>query len=497
MVLDLISRAIARLVDEVTELKEEVVRDAREGALGRTLRAFRGEEVEVEIPGEEETQTIEIQDISENFADEFGGLLGELPEEAQETILDSFRREELEDRENVRDQLQDAEGAALALGLGGIGANLAIEATGKGELESQQFITSQILTAVALEDILGAEIGVTMQEAVIPMLEQEINEEQRRKQVDLQDAIEQQLRNKDADEDYLDGLGTYGIRPEEVGILEEVALQQIEFEELLETPAELGKIVPPEVLEAELDRAGYAEETKEFLRETAEVLPESARTYQELLRTEELVRSLDTLAQDGVVSPEEALETIPDQVEANDQAFLDRFDLLRDLPAGSPSGADFEKSFHQGYIDLAQLRDRLDQTEYPTGDFEEVLRTVVRDEIDGDLQESLALGLLSEAQYGELMDFVGLDAETQAALIAGQDLGDVAESRLQEAAPAGDRPVSAIPGIGQSRSTALEAVGIQTFGDLAGSDADTVADAAQVSPETAQEFIDLATQASG
>jgi hypothetical protein len=449
-------------------------------------------------------------------ADEVAAVIVDLVEEG---IIDDLEDEGEITPENVEAIADSTEGAATSVLLGLGLAGSAIEASSLGQVDQHQEYITQAVAALGVGDVTGTELEARLEEGIKPAQEARVGKEHRAKFVNLQDAVEYALRNKENDTSWLTGSGApadvvdkigsnepvnpenlveeWGIRDDQLDILEAVALQQIEFEELLETPAELGKVVPPEVLEAELDRAGYAEETKEFLQETAEVLPESARTYQELLRTEELVRSLDTLAQDGIGSPEAALETIPDQVEADDQAFIDRFQLLRDLPAGSPSGADFEKSFHQGYIDLAALRDRLDQTEYPTGDFEAVLRTVVRDEIDGDLQESLALGLISEAQYGEYMDFVGLDAETQAALVAGQDLGDVADSRLQEAAPAGDRPVSAIPGIGQSRSTALEAVGIETFGDLAGADPETVAQAAQVSPETAQEFIDLAVQASG
>jgi len=491
------------LFSAVTALiKRELTIDIQGGQIvvqaGEAAEAEREEDDSDQFISEEDVQ--ELRDAKDRESPVEGAIeevFGRLADQAADQIREEITEKDLTEPGKPEEALRDAQGTALAEAGAVITTQTLLESTSLGQVDSFETPIAEILSFAAIDGVFGQAIQAEIEEALLPALEAEINAANRTKFADINDVIERNLRNKESDDGYTEDLGTYGIREEDVPILEEVAIQQIEFEELLETPAELGKVVPPEVLEAELDRAGYAEPTKEFLQETAEVLPESARTYQELLRTEELVRSLDTLAQDGVVSPEAALETIPDQVEADDQAFIDRFQLLRDLPAGSPSGADFEKSFHQGYIDLAQLRDRLDQTEYPTGDFEEVLRTVVRDEIDGDLQESLALGLISEAQYGEYMDFVGLDAETQAALVAGQDLGDVADSRLQEAAPAGDRPVSAIPGIGQSRATALEAVGIQTFGDLAGADPQAVADAAQVSPETAQEFIDLATQASG
>jgi hypothetical protein len=284
----------------------------------------------------------------------FGGTFDTLEDEIDEELTER----DLTEAGNAEKSLNDAEGTALAEATAVIGAQTFLESLSLGQVDSFETPVAEILSFLALDDLVGTRVGVTMEQAVLPALEADINAQNRTKFADLQDVIEANLRNKDSDTGWTEDLATYGIREDDVEILEEVALEQIEFEELLETPAELGKVVPQEVVEAELDRAGYAEETKEFLAETADLLPESARTYQELLRTEALVQSLDTLATDGVVSPEEALDTIPDDVEANDQAFLDRFALLRDLPAGAPSGTDFEGAFASGYLDLEEFRAR-------------------------------------------------------------------------------------------------------------------------------------------
>jgi len=483
---------VARLL-----IERELTIDIQGGQIvvkgGEAAEAEQREDASDQFISEEDVQ--ELRDAKDRESPVEGAIeevFGRLADQAADQIREEITEKDLTEPGKPEEALRDAQGTALAEAGTVITAQTLLEATSLGQVDSFETPIAEILSFADIDGVFGQAIQAEIEEALLPALEAEINAANRTKFADINDVIERNLRNKESDDGYTEDLGTYGIREEDVPILEEVAIQQIEFEELLETPAELGKVVPPEVLEAELDRAGYAEETKEFLSETADLLPESARTYQELLRTEELVQSLDTLAQDGVVSPTEALETIPDDVEARDQAFLDRFALLRDLPAGSPSGSDFEGAFASGYLDLDELRDRLDQTDYPTDQYEDVLKKQVLDELDGDLQTALGLGLVSEGQFSDYAEFAGLDDQTIEALLAGQALDDVAQRRLQETADPASRPVRTLSGVGESRGAGLRAAGIETVADMAGADPETVAEAAQVSPETAAQFIDQA-----
>jgi hypothetical protein len=421
--------------------------------------------------------------------DEIAGALVELVEGF---ITDDIREFGQLDPDNVDDIVDATEGrAATILALGGsIGA--AIEAAGLGQLEAPQELILQSLAGLGVNDVTGFELETRLQEGIQPALEARINRQHRAKFADIQDVIEQNLRNKDSDTGYTEDLATYGIRPEDVPVLEEVALQQIEFEELLETPAELGKIVPQDVLNAELDRAGYAEPTKDFLRDTANALERSARSYQELLVTEESVQSLDTLAENGVLEPAEAEELIPSEVEADPQAFRERFRILRDLPAGAPSGTDFEGAFASGYLSLEEFREELDQTDYDTEQYEEVLKKQVLDELDGDLQTALGIGLIEPGTYSDYAEFAEVPDPIIDALLRGQSLDDLATAELQQETDPGALPARSLSGIGGNRGAGLEAQGIETVRDVAEANRETIAEAIQVSPETAAEFIQQA-----
>jgi len=229
----------------------------------------------------------------------FLSLLGELPEESQEVILEPLDAETVENPSDVREALQEAEGGAVAQAATFLAGNLGIEIAGLTQLESHQFVTSQVLTFLALEDVLGKELETTITEGVEPLLEQQINEEYRSKQADLADVVEQQLRSKDSDVGYLNDLARYGIKEEDVPVLEEAAISEVGPEELIETPAEAGVLPDEETLQAELDRAGISEDAKEVFLETVAQLPRTTRLYEEATTAEELVRQLDAQVQSG------------------------------------------------------------------------------------------------------------------------------------------------------------------------------------------------------
>ncbi len=429
---------------------------------------------------------------AERLVDQFAG---EIFDAAEDEVIEPLAERGTLTPDNVEGAIDDAEGNAIQLALTALTSVSALEIAGGTQLETHEEMITEAMTLLALEDVLGANHQMWFEKGVAPALEARVARETRSEYVDLQDAVEQQLRNKDSDDGYLSGLGTYGIRPDQVPILEEVAINDMEFEELIETPAELGLVVPDDVLEDELDRSGYAEPTKAFLSQVNDEISRSNRVWEERTAVEPLVQELETLVADEEISADVAVDLLPDEAEIAEDALRDRFANLQTVPAGSPTRSQIENSFAAGYTDLATLRERLERLEYDTEEYDDVVRETVLSELEGGLQEALAMGLITEAQYGEYMDFAGINEQAQQALMAGQSFGDIVDSQLGGTAGGGSQPVAVIPGIGQSRSTALNAIGIETLADLAQADPEAVADAAQVSPETAEDWISLAQQA--
>jgi len=424
-----------------------------------------------------------------------------LVEDIERDIIEPLRQEGQLTPDNVANRARGnpgpvdrLEGEAASF-LAGVGVSATIvEAVGLGQLETHSEFLTQALAGLSITDVTGLELETRVSEGIQPALNARINRQHRAKFADLQDAIEQDLRNKDSDTGYIDDIATYGIRPDDVGILEEVALNAMEFEELIETPAELGLVVPDSILEAELDRSGYAEPTKEFLSQVNGRIRESARSYQELIRTEELVSDLDTLVEQGVIEPVDAAELVSEQSPADRGELQARFVQKRDQPAGAPSQTETVDAFVRGYRERGELRQAVDQREFPLEDFEPELRAALVDELDGSLQESVALGLLEPEAYGQLADDLGLSDEAVQALLAGQSFGDIVSSQLTQQADPETTGPQVILDIGPARASALEANGIETVAELAQASPDAVADAAGVSPETAAEFILRARQ---
>lgn len=492
MVFDTIGQAFARLVDSVTEAAEGLLTRQDEQGIENLRRLVEEGEVDVVNPetGERETVQIDPDDVDPSGA--IVSLLGEIPEESQELLIQELQPDDLEGAEAIRQSIQEAEGAAVGQAAAVITGMLGIEALGAGQIESHQFAVSQILTFLALEDILGLELETTVAEGVRPRLNQEINAEYRSKQVNLQDRVEADLRNKDADTGWLGDISRYGIKPEQVSLLEEVAIQALEPEELLETPIEYGVIPDRDVVAENLDRAGVSEGTKELFLEIVDNAPRVTATYEERTVAEELVNQLDSLTSERELTPGEAAARLPPEVAEAEGALRERFELLRDLPAGSPSQAEVERSLTAGYTDLATFRERLTAREFPAEQYDDVVRGILLDELDGDLQEAVGLGLLEEGTFSDLAEEAGLDDETIELLLQGQSFTDIAAARLEEATPPSSRSVRTIVGIGESRGASLSATGIETVADLAGADPEAVAQAAGVSPAVAAEFIQRA-----
>jgi hypothetical protein len=468
-----------------------------------------------ELDDEQATQIIAQTFEEVTPADEVAGVLVDLLEEF--VVSELSQTGELTP-ENVEAAVDETEGAATAVLLGlGLAAS-AVEAATFGQVDKHQEWISQAIVGLGVDDVTGTELEARKTEGVMPALEAKVGKEHRSKFVNLQDAVEYALRNKTNDEEWLTASGAttdvvdkvgsnqpvnrenlveeWGIRDDQIDILEQVSLEAMEFEELIETPAELGLIVPDDLLDDVLDLAGYPEELKDFLRQVPQEIPRSTRAYEERTTAEELVSKLDTLVSEGELEPAGAEALLPDEVDVASDALRDRWEILSDVPKGTPSRAQLEGSFSRGYIDLRELRTILNQAEYDTSEYEGVLKSAVLDELDGDLQEAVALGLVSETQYTDLCQFVGLDQQATDQLLQGKSLGDITEARLKEQTAPSERSVGAIQGIGQSRSTSLETVGIETIAQLAQADVANVAETTNVSTETAENWIRLAREVS-
>jgi hypothetical protein len=443
--------------------------------------------------------------------DEAGTILAELGEE---TITGDLREVGAITAENSREVADETEGNALALLLGLASAGGALEAASLGQIDEHQEYLTQALVGLGVDDVTGKELEARMSEGLEPALQAQMSKEHRAKFVNLQDAVEYALRRKQGDRDYLSPANApadvqrligsnqpenpenlieeWGIRDDNLEILEETAINSMEFEELIETPSELGLIVPDDVLEAELDRAGYSEATKSFLSKVNNRIDRSARAYDQLLVTEELVSQLDTLVQEGVLEPEAAVARVPEQVPVDGDALRERFVLLQEQEAGAPSQSELEDAFTLGQITPEQFRSGLSQREFPVRDFEGVYSALVLGEADGQLRTAVGLGLMNEADYVDLLTEAGLDEQTVEQLLQGQDLDKIALKRLQETEGRGSGALEGLPQIGEERASLLRSAGLESVDAVATADPEIVADALAVSPEFAARLIQAA-----
>jgi hypothetical protein len=418
--------------------------------------------------------------------DEAVGLFVDFTEEF---VLSAINDEGQIDPDNVERLADDIEGGAATV----IGAVLTLAAVTEtataGQVDETQAQLAQAVAGLGIDDVTGFELTRRMEEGLTPAMDRKVRADARSKQVDLNDRVEEGLRTKDSDTGWLPDVAEYGIQPSDESTLETVAINDMEFEELIETPAELGLVVPDRILQAELDRSGYAEPTKDFLQQTNDRIRRSARVYQELIRTEDLVSALDTLVEDEELSPQEAVNLFPDDTEVDQQALRERFRLLQQPPTGAPSRSQVESSFARGYTNRSTLEARLDRLSYDVDEYGDVVRATVLDELDGDLQEAVALGLVSEGRFSDLAEFAGVDDQAIELLLQGASFGDIASRRLAQTDTGGDRGLRTLSGIGESRAALLRDVGLETVAELAQADPQELAQAAGLAVETADRLI--------
>ena len=228
------------------------------------------------------------------------------------------------------------------------------------------------------------------------------------------------------------------------------------------------------------------------MRQVIDRIPQSTRVYQELIRTEDLVTQLDTLVEEEEITPLEALNIFPSDTEVDNNELLRRWELLQSVPAGAPTRSLIEDSFAYGLTSRQEFVDRLERLEYNTTEYDDVVQATILNDLDGRLQDALAYGLISEVRYAEIAEQAGVDDQAIDKLLQGESASAILKSRQVTSVPPAERSVGTIVGIGESRQRALEAVDIATVGALAAADVETVAENAQVSQETAQQWVDAA-----
>jgi predicted flap endonuclease-1-like 5' DNA nuclease len=434
----------------------------------------------------------EVEEASEPIREDFERLVGEGFDEIEDDILENIQSEGQITPENIEEAVNDAEGAAIEKVFATTAASLLGEIAGGTQVETHQLFLSQLVSLLGAEAIVGSRSGVEFSEAVEPALQQKVNARARAKQADLQDVVEQQLRSKDQDTGYLGDLARYGIKEEDVPVLEEAAISEVGPEELIETPAEAGVLPDEETLQAELDRAGISEDAKEVFLETVAQLPRTTRLYEEATTAEELVRQFDAQVQSGETTPEEATRALPDDVDEARDALRERFELLAANASDPPSDSDTLGHLSRGIIGLQTAGQELSN---PGRDDSETTRLLVEEilsELDGDLRTALGLGQIDEAAFSELASVAGVDQDAVNSLLEGDDLDEIALRRLQDSQDPTGQSVESIIGIGDARGSALAARGFATVGDLAGADPEEVADIAQVTVDTARGFVEAA-----
>jgi len=419
-------------------------------------------------------------------------FLGDVTEQIETDLTEEFRQGDYIEPDGVEDRVNAAEADAVSYAIGNIVSSLVIELAGLTQLESHQFGLAQITSFLALEDLVGSELAMYMEKGVNPALEARVARETRSEYASLQDAIEQQLRNKEDDEGWLTGIGTYGIRPDNVPILEEVAIGEIEPEELIEEPVQFGVIPDRSTVEAELDRAGLAEDAKDLYLEVVDAMPRSADLWEQRTATEPVVSELDKLVNDGEVSPAEASNYVPAEAEDASQALQDRWRNVEQLPNEAPTRSQLESWFGWGLINRRSLYEGLERTDVDPEKYPAIMGENILSELDGDLRTALGLGLIDENYFSSLAKSVGLEQDVVRDVMAGDDLDDIAIEKASEDIPLSDRPTTAVIDIGTSRAAALSGEDIETVGDLAQADVQVVAEAAAFTDESARTIISRA-----
>jgi hypothetical protein len=437
-------------------------------------------------------------------------------ETAEQDMIDKLAQGGTMKPEGINTRVDRAEKSALGTAIDGMGAALGIEISGVTQVETHQFVVSQLLAAIGLDEVLGREIGMFYSKGVDPALEADVAKRTRSEFVSVQDAHEYALRKRTADEGYLhasgapdvvvDAIGSnepvneenileeWGIRDDQLGILEEVGIEAIEAEELLESPVQFGVVPDPELVRENARRAGLPQEAIDLFGETAEAATRSSDMWEQRTAIEPVVSELDTLVADGEITPGEAMNYLPPGADEARDALADRWRNIQTLPNEAPTRGQLESWFTWGLIDRQTFVTGLQRVDVDPNDYPAVVAEAILGELDGDLRTALGIGLLDENRYSQYARTVGLDQSAIQALLTGSDLKDIGQQRASEEVPLAERPTDVVIDVGENRAAALEGVGIETVGDLATASVDEVSGATDLVERSARTLIERAKQ---
>lgn len=441
-------------------------------------------------------------------ADEVGAAVVDLVEE--------FILEDLQDAgeitpENVENVTDQTEGGAMSV-LTGLGlAGSAVEGATLGQVDQQQEYITQAIAGLGVDDVTGLEMDARIQEGIMPAQQARVAKEHRAQFVSLPDAVETLLRAKTADEGWLRGdnvdprwadvIGStdpvnpnnlveeWGIRDDNLEALERVSLEAVEIEELIESPVQFGIVPTAEEAEDVLQISGLPESTKDLFRRTIESAPRAADLWEQRTTTGDLVTELDSLVMDETLTPAQAIDVLPDEIDEARPALRERWGLLAGIPAGTPSQTEVEAAWAFGFRSIDEFLEQLDAAEFDVDEFGPEVDALLLEALEGDLRTARGLDLIDGQTYTDVADRVGLDDETVAQLLAGQDLDEIALRRLTAEDRDEGMTVGDILQIGPEREQALIQGGIETVDGLATADPEDVADLLAVDAEFAAQLI--------
>jgi hypothetical protein len=486
----------------------------------------------------DETLNLTPEDINAS-GDRIESAVGELPEELQELILEGVEPGSIEAGEDPREALQEAEGAAVNQALTGIGIAATLEASGLGQIESGQLIVTELLTFLALEDVLGTEIDATFEEGVNPALKQQIHSEYRSKQADFKDFTEAAVRSKgfgsgpeptegdipeglqdllpEEDLDYLPDPDTYGTIPEQTSLYELVGLEAREPEELIEEPVQYGLHVPRRAIEATTNLAGMPKLEKEVFKSIPDKTPKTENIIQEYIRLTEVNFRLREAVQNGGLSPGVARQIIQPELddlitnavpedllreedrtaeevaeEAGDE--LERnFQLLASIPEDPPSVSQLQAYLEKGIIDTSAYIALYDRFGYRTAERDRTLREAVIDKGADAVVNQRRLGRIeNDAEAFLQLALIGFDRQQSQALLSGTDPENVQEQEEASARAQAIESLSTVPNIGETRASQLFRAGVENISQLAEEDQTTVGQATDLNAQQARDVIDAA-----
>lgn len=442
--------------------------------------------------------------------------------------------------ENVEQVQDDVETNAVTVSLAGVAANLLVEVSGLTQVESHQFVVSQIVSAVALDGIIGREVQARVEEGIDPALKQKVHAEHRSKQADFIDFTEANVRTKrfggkveprtgdipqgmvdllhPDDLGYMADPDTYGTIPDQTPLYELDALEVSEPEEIIEEPIQYGIPVPKRPVEQITELSGRPEDVKAIYREVIEQLPKSENLIRDYIRLTEFTFELRQALRDGRADPQAALKVVEPELrdlisnalpadryreedrtaeETVDQLAGElgrNFALIDSLPDELPSDGDLQAWFEKGVIDSKRF-ERLYKRFGPQDQyFEEYLRESAVDQGPESVQRQFLLDRITASEARLRLGLIGFTSGEAAEILSGTPPESILTNRQENVSEAVGVPLAALPEIGDQRASLLRSVGIQTVADVANASVETLTANTTMSDDEAQTAINAAQQ---